>query len=170
MVNFNQLQTIYNNQMDLLLASTGLTTKCNLNFGITKKNLCPNCIFDVNLKKSSNKYKNGGPIPFALGKLCPYCSGVGYYGETTSKEIYLAIIWDYKKWINPPPSALAIPEGMIQTICDKTLLPDIRRCSDMDVIYPSSVNKNHKFQLDAEPNPAGLGDNNYLICMWKKIN
>jgi hypothetical protein len=170
MVNFNQLQSIYNNQMDLLLASTGLTTKCNLNFGVTKKNLCPNCIFDPNLKKSANKYKTGGAVPFALGKLCPFCNGVGYYGETKSKEVYLAIIWDYKKWINPPPSELAIPEGMIQTICDKTLLSDIRKCSDMNVVYPSSVNKPHKFRLDGEPNPAGLGDNNYLICMWKKIN
>ena len=72
--NFGNLKSIYNNQMDLLLASTGLTTQCVLNFGISKKEVCPNCIYDPALKKSSNKYKNGGPVPFILGKLCPYCN------------------------------------------------------------------------------------------------
>jgi hypothetical protein len=161
MVDFNLLKNIYNNQMDLLLASTGLTTQCVLNFGITKKDICPNCIFDVNLKKSANKYKTGGPVPFTLGQLCPYCNGIGYYGETNTETIYLAIIWDYKKWINPPPFNTGVPDGMIQTICDKTYLPSIRQCKNMDVIYPSNNNKPHKFQLYGEPNPAGLGDNNY---------
>jgi hypothetical protein len=169
MIDFTLLKSIYNNQMDMLLAQTGLATQCSLNFGTTKKDICPNCIYDVNLKKSANKYKSGGPIPFNAGQICPYCNGVGFYGETTKETVYLAIIWDYKKWINPPVNA-ALPDGMIQTISDITTLQKIRKCKDMDVIYPSSSNKNHKFQLDGEPTPAGLGDNNYIICMWKKIN
>lgn len=156
--------------MNMLLSNTGLTTECVLNFGVTKKQVCPNCVFDVNLKKSANKYKVGGPVPFVVGQLCPYCNGIGYYGETNTENIYLAIIWDYKKWINPPPFNTAIPDGMIQTICDKTHLSSIRRCKDLEVIYPSASNKYHKFQLYAEPNPAGLGDNNYIISLWKKIN
>jgi hypothetical protein len=170
MVNFTALKNIYNNQMDMLLAQTGLSTECVLNFGTTKKNVCSNCIFDVNLKKSANKYKSGGPVPFTLGQLCPYCNGIGYYGEIDNETVYLAIIWDYKKWINPPPFNTAIPDGMIQTICDKTYLASIRQCKDMSVVYPSGSNKSHTFQLVGEPNPAGLGDNNYLISMWKKTN
>ena len=38
----------------------------------------------------------------------------------------------------------------------------------MTVIY-SNGNSNPVFQLYGEPNPAGLGDNEYLFCMWKKI-
>ena len=169
MVDFAGLKALYNNQMDMLLASTGLATEVTFTFGVSKKLLCPNCIFDPNLKKSSNKYKTGGPVSFNLGKICPYCNGIGYYGETNTETGYLAIIWDYRKWINPPAN-IAISDGMIQAICDKTYLPSIRQCKDITVLYPSSNNKKHKFQLFGEPNPAGLGDNNYLITIWKKVN
>lgn len=165
--NFTSLKTIYNNQINLILSSTGLTTRCDFNFGVTNTNVCPNCIYDVGLKKSSGKYKSGGPIPFALGKICPYCNGVGSYGLVHSSTGYLAIIWNYKKWINPPP-AIDNPEGYIQTICHRDYLSSIRQCKDMTVIY-NSEGSNPIFQLYGEPNPAGLGDNEYLFCMWKKI-
>jgi hypothetical protein len=167
MVDFNLLQNVYKKQMDMLLASTGLTTLCEFNFGISKQNICPNCIYDVGLKKSSGKYKTGGPIPFTLGKICPYCNGVGFYGEQKSTIGYLAIIWDYKKWINPPPT-INNPEGFIQTICDKTYLNDIRKCKDITIIY-NETGSNPVFKLYGQPNPAGLGDNNYLFCIWEKI-
>ena len=82
--------------MDMLLANTGLTTKCLLNYGITKKDLCPNCIYDPNLKKSANKYKVGGPKPFVNGRICPYCNGAGSHGIVKVEAVYLAVIWDYK--------------------------------------------------------------------------
>lgn len=169
MINFKLLQELYNNQMDMMLSPEGLTTKIIYNFGTNKKRLCPNCIYDPNLKKSSNKYKSGGPIQFDIGRMCPYCNGIGYDLETSSSESYIAIIWDYNKWINPPPD-IAQPDGMIQTISNKTSLWDIRQCSDMEVIYPGTNNKTQKFVLYGEPNPAGLGDNNYIISIWKKAN
>ncbi len=168
-VNFNQLKSLYNQQMDSLLASNGLASEVTFTFGVTEKQVCSNCIYDVALQKSANKYKTGGPIPFAAGKICPYCNGVGYYGETTAETGYLGVIWDYKKWINPPIN-VAQPDGMIQTICDKTYLPSIRRCKEISINYPNSNNQPPKFQLYGEPNPAGLGDNNYIITMWKKVN
>ena len=75
-LNFQNLQAIYNKHIDLLLSSTGLTTLCQFNYGVTNLEVCPNCIYDVNLKKSSGKYKSGGPVPFPLGKICPYCDWV----------------------------------------------------------------------------------------------
>jgi formylglycine-generating enzyme required for sulfatase activity len=167
MVDFSQLQQIYNQQTDSILAQNGLTTKCEFNFGTTNTSVCPNCIYDANLKKSSGKYKAGGPIPFVLGRLCPYCNGVGFYGITKTETGYLAIVWDYKKWINPPPQ-IDNPDGYIQTICDKSYLTNIKNCKDLTVIYHEN-NSNPVFQLYGEPNPAGLGDNKYLFCIWKKI-
>ena len=164
--NFPNLQAIYNQQINLILANNGLTTKCDLNFGTTNINICPNCIYDVNLKKSSGKYKNDGPIPFALGKICPYCNGMGSYGQAHTAIVYLAIIWDYKKWINPPPQ-INNPEGYIQTICNKDYLAQIKQCKDMTIIY-STINSNPVFRLYGEPNPTGLGDNEFLFCMWEK--
>jgi hypothetical protein len=165
--NFANMQSIYNSQMDLMLSSTGLTTKCQLNFGVSKPSLCPNCIFDVNLKKSANKYKSGGPLDFQLGTLCPYCNGIGYFGETTTEDIYLAIISDQKKWINPPVN-VAITDNMIQAIGKKTYLESIKQCKDMTIIYSTS-NTNPKFTLYTAPTLVGLGDNNYIITMWKNI-
>lgn len=165
--NFSNLQNIFNQQINLLLANTGLTTRCDFNFGVTNNNVCPNCIYDVSLKKSSGKYRVGGPIEFALGKICPYCNGTGSYGLEHKETGYLAIIWDYKKWISPPIQ-INNPEGYIQTICHKNYLSQIKQCKDITVIYNDS-GSNPIFQLYGEPNPAGLGDNEYLFCMWKKI-
>lgn len=165
--NFSSLQNIYNKQMDLLLASSGLTTKCQLNFGITEKELCPNCIYDPVLKKSSNKYKNGGPINFTLGMLCPYCNGLGYYGSEETEDIYMAIIADHRKWINPPIN-IAISDNLIQSICSNIYLSKIKRCKNMTIIY-NNLLENKQYTLYNDPNPAGLGDNNYIICMWKNV-
>ena len=120
-INFNLLKMAYNQSIDSLLSQDGLATECQLSYGVTKKNICPNCVFDSNLKKSANKYKTGGPIAFSLGRICPYCNGVGYYGEVIVENIFLAIIWDYKKWINNNIQ-IANPDGFIQTICDRTFL------------------------------------------------
>lgn len=168
MINFASLQKVYNTQMNSLLATDGLTTKVTFNFGITKRDICPNCIYDPNLRKSANKYKTGGPMPFAVGRICPYCNGAGFHGEENSSTGYLAVIWDYKKWINPPPD-IASPDGMIQTISNKSYLSNIRQCKDLSVEY-STANKQPKFVLYNEPTPAGLGDNDYIIAMWKKSN
>lgn len=165
-INFLDLQSIFNQQIDLLLSSSGLTTKCQFNFGVSKKNICPNCIYDPNLKKSSNKYKTGGPVLFGSGKICPYCNGIGFYGEIKTEDAYLAIIWDYKKWINPPTNIAGF-DGMIQTISDKKILYSIRQCKDMTVIVNPDLS-NPTFTLYSEPNFVGLGDNNYIFCMWQK--
>lgn len=151
----------------MLLASDGLTTKCLLNYGITKKDICPNCIYDPNLKKSSNKYKTGGPKPFVDGRICPYCNGAGSHGIVKVEPIYLAVIWEYKYWINKPAN-FQNPNGMIQTICDRALLDKFKQCKDLTILYTSN-NSNPLFKLAEEPNPNGLGDNNYLICNWEKI-
>lgn len=152
--------------MDMMLANTGLATKCLLNYGITKKDLCPNCIYDPNLKKSANKYKVGGPKPFVNGRICPYCNGVGHYGIVKVDEIYLAVIWDYKYWINKPIN-IQNPTGFIQTICARVLLDKIKKAKDLTVVYSVS-GSNPLFKLSEEPNPVGLGDNNYLICNWER--
>jgi formylglycine-generating enzyme required for sulfatase activity len=166
-INFLALQTLYNEQMNMLLSSTGLTTKCLLNYGVTKKDLCPNCVYDPNLKKSANKYKTGGPISFVDGRICPYCNGVGYRGQIKVEEIYCSILWNYKDWVIKPINVESAA-GMMQTISDISLLSKFKKCKDLTVVL-SSNNANPLFKLSEEPNPAGLGDNNYLIINWERI-
>lgn len=165
--NMSKIQAEYNKHMNYLVSSSGMATECELNMGVSKRSICPNCIYDPGLKKSSNKYKTGGPIPFALGQLCPYCHGVGWSGEETTESINLAIIADHKKWINPPPYDVTISDNMIQTICPRSYYPKIKRAKDMTVLYDASL-ENPKYVLYNDPTPAGLGDSNYIIAMWKQ--
>lgn len=162
MINFTNLKNLYNNQINQLLSDDGLTTNCTLIFGVSKKNICPNCIFDSQSNKSSNQYKAGGPTPFPPNRLCPYCHGIGFSGEEIQQEnIYLAVIWDSKKWLNLQ-SSIKSPENFIQTICHHNLLQKIQSANYIRI-------KNQKYQIYGKPNYAGLGDNNYIITYWEII-
>lgn len=157
---------LFNQQMDSFLASSGLATECLLNYGINNVVECPNCIYDPLLKKSANKYKSGGPQQFYDNQICPYCRGAGVYGSEKTESIYLAVLWDYKSWIIKPIN-IENPVGYIQTICHKNYTTKILKANDMTI--PSLLPEPPTFILDAEPTPAGLGDQNYIICQWKKI-
>lgn len=159
---FSNLQSIYNQQIDSILASDGLTTQCSLVFGISKKDVCPNCIFDSQTNKSSNKYRLGGPVPFDSNRVCPYCHGIGFYGqENTEEDLYLAVIWDSKKWLNLSTN-IKYPDNTIQTMCHHSLLSKIKSANYL-------VIKNQKYQMYGKPHYIGLGDNNYIAIYWEQI-
>lgn len=160
-------QKLFNQQMDSFLASSGLTTECTINYGSKNLSQCPNCIYDVALKKSANIYKTGGPVAFDDHQICPYCRGSGLYGSSQTETIYLAVLWDYKSWIIKPIN-LENPTGYIQTICSKNYTKKILQAEDMTIKNLESVDS-ATFILDGEPTPAGLGDQNYIITQWKKI-
>jgi hypothetical protein len=163
MIDFATLKNIYANQIDQILSIQGLTINCILDYGISKKNICPNCIFDSNTNKSSNQYKPGGPIEFDFGRLCPYCNGIGYYGENNRQEdVHLAVLWDSKSWINFS-SNIQSSAGYIQTISSSDVINKLESANSLWINGDS-------YQLDGKPNYVGLGDNKYIICTWKKIN
>lgn len=165
-INFKELKAIYKDQMDQLLAPTGLTTKCILNYSNPKKLKCPNCIYDMNLKKSSGKFKIGGLIPFAIGMICPVCNGSGTKGDTGSEELYMAVIANHKDWIIKPTN-IKDPKNIIETICSKNYYQKIKKCESLTVVY-SELNSNPVFMLVEDPTPAGLGETPYIICKWEK--
>lgn len=167
MTDFLNLQNIYKSYIDQILSQYGLTTTCVLNYGTTSKNLCPNCIYDPNLKKSSNKYKFPGPIQFEDGMICPYCNGIGFYGNETRESIKLAILWDNKKWINSSTN-ISNPENFIQAISHYSLIHKLKKAKDLTVILDNNL-ANPIYELYEDPTPAGLGDNHYLFTMWKKV-
>ncbi len=51
------------------------------------KSGCPNCFYDSVNKVSMNRYRTAGPIPFANGKTCPYCSGKGMITQSGKLSI-----------------------------------------------------------------------------------
>jgi hypothetical protein len=163
MINFGELKNLYKTQIDMILAQTGLTISCQLDYGVSKKDLCPNCLFDSNTNKSANKYKPGGPILFDIGRTCPYCNGIGFYGENNrQEEVYLAVIWDSKSWINFPTN-IQSNAGFIQTICKSDLFGKLESANNLII-------NGDAYQLEAKPIYAGLGDDRYIISTWKKVN
>lgn len=163
MINFQNLKNVYNQQISLLLADNGLTTGCKFSYRSSVQNICINCVYDPNTKRSSGLYKTGGPIPFTSGQMCPYCSGLGFVGNSNTEEnVFMAIIWDSESWINFPTDVQS-PQDYIQSISSANIL------SKVDSVNFISI-KNQKYQLDGTPQFIGLGDNNYIICTWKRIN
>jgi hypothetical protein len=57
---------------------------------------------------------------------------------------------------------------MVQTICKIDLIGKIRNASE--IIIDSNLNKygNYKYERAGDPEPVGLGDNSYIITMWKR--
>ena len=164
-IDFQQLQAIYREQMDQLLAINGLTMKCFFNYDSSRGKLCPNCFYDNSLKKSSGRYKPGGPRAFLLGRICPYCNGFGYTANSDSEEVYLAVIANHKDWVVKPTNQ-ENPQNMIQTICSKDFYAKIKKCRDLTVVY-SEVNSNPTYSLVQDPTFVGLGNGDYIVANWQ---
>lgn len=161
------MKTMFKDAIDALLRSDGLSLPCRFIYGGTKYINCPNCLFNSITGKSSNIYTAGGPVPFSQG-ICPYCNGEGkVLQEATTSPVYMLVIWDYKKWI-PMAVPVESPEGMIQTITTKDVLPEIKKAKELVVDTNIEAFVRHRFIREGEPNPAGFGASDYVITLWKR--
>lgn len=164
-MDLSPLKTLYNNQIDILLASTGLTIPCSLVYETTKISECPNCIYDTMSRKSSNQYKPGGPILFSNGQTCPFCLGSGVTNSSVAeKQVHFAVLTDSKNFIGPINKV----DIDAQTICSIDYLDNIKKCSK--IIFNTDIDylTNNIFIRDNEPMPVGLGDNRYIFTNWKR--
>lgn len=167
------LKTLYTNMIDSLLETSALTVPCRLIFGDTKWTLCPNCIYDAVGKKSSGRYKTGGPISFTHG-MCPYCNGVGRIpAESTDDTVYLMPIWDSKNWMARNDGGISSPvnpEEYVQTLSQlATTYSKIKKAKKIVIdTNIENYNRNH-FERYGEPGIVGWGASSYVLTMWKKI-
>lgn len=161
------LKPIYQNAIDAILDSTGLTVPCRFYYG-SKPAACPNCLIDPIGKKSANKYNGTGPTPFPDSTICPVCAGLGLLAGMSTDSFPLAIIWNYKDWIDVGVH-VDDPGGYVQSISSISILPNIRQATEMIMDTNIEQYQRNRFQLFGEPNPAGFGQDTYVICMWKRI-
>ena len=94
------LKALFNNAISSLFEDTALTVACTLYFGVTRYEDCANCIYDPIGRKSSNRFQNGGLVPFRYGTICPVCTGDGKKPIITTENLNLAVIYDYKSFLN----------------------------------------------------------------------
>jgi hypothetical protein len=160
---------IHKYAIDALLEDDALTIPCRITYADNKQSDCPNCIYDSQRRRSANRYQPGGPTPFQYGTICPYCSGHGRISSEQSEEIYLAVIWDYRYWIDFDLNVQS-PEGRVQTISKIDTLPSLKRAKYVTIGTDIENYVKHRFQRDSEVQPCGLGANNYCVVLWKRVS
>lgn len=164
----SDLKLLFNNMIGALLEDDALTRPCQFIYGITKYTQCNNCVYNAATGKSSGTYLAGGPIPFYSGK-CPVCAGEGKIAVTTEEDdIYLAVIYNHKKWLPMKGSSVLTPEDYIQTICAIDLLPKIKRAKEIIVNTDLVSYVRQRYILEGEPQPIGFGSDDFLVTMWKR--
>jgi hypothetical protein len=163
----SDFKQLFTDAISALLYDDACTLPCTLYYGITRYEDCANCIFDAVGNKSSNKFQDGGPMPFPFGQLCPMCNGAGKRGITSSDPINLMVIWDYKEFINV--GTVNQPEGMIQTITFKRHTAKLKRAKEIMVATDLQAYAQHRFERMSEPQPCGLGNDEFVGCLWNRI-
>ena len=164
----SDMKKLFNDAIDALLEDTALTIPCTVSYGITRWENCSNCIYDPIGKKSSNRYQNGGSVPFPMGGICPLCNSAGKKPIISTENIYLGVIFNYKDFLQMS-TPVNNPDGLIQTIGKKEVTPQIKRAKELQVATDISAYSNHRFQRASEPEPIGWGDSEFVLCTWKRV-
>lgn len=161
------LSELHRCAIQAMLESEECNLRCQLIFGSTKLDPCPNC-YQLPNGASANRYKPGGPIPFS-GGLCVFCNGKGTVKITPKTEdINLVVIFDAKHWIDIG-GVVATAAGKIQTISVLSdTLSKIKRATSIVIGTDVENYEKHMYQRDGEPCPCGFGANNFIVTMWKK--
>lgn len=171
MIDFTELKKIYANSIDMLLSDTGLVVPCIIKYSdIGKDLICPNCVFDPISRLSSNRYNGTGPISFPNGMICPVCKGQGtIQGSGSTEIINMAIIFDHKYFLNWSGSKkIDIPDGMVQSICNISLIDKIIKSDSIIIDSSLAEYSSYEYIRAGDPQPAGLGENRYIMTLWNK--
>lgn len=123
--------------------------------------VCPNCIYNTFTKKSSGKYKTGGPIEFS-GGLCPYCNGQGKLPTPSGENIELRMYYDKPSFRKL--GGVDIPEGdamCIGFIADK---PKIKKAVRIIPSYEIKEYGEVTYGLSGDPLPWGLSKDKYFVA------
>ena len=159
----SEFQTLFTDAFSALLYNDALTMPCTLSYGVTRYEDCPNCKAAAVGQMPSTRYQDGGPMPFPFGSICPMCNGAGKRPVESTETVRLMIIWDYRKFVNTP----GIPEhnGDIQTVTFSYNTPKLTRAKE--IIVETDYGR-HRFQRASQPQPCGLGNDDFVECIWKR--
>lgn len=163
----SEFKQLFDNAISALLYNDALTLPCTVSYGVTRWDSCENCVYDAVGQKSSNRYLDGGPVPFPFGSTCPMCDGQGRHPIVTTENINLAVIWDSKKFINV--GTVASPNGMIQTLTFSYNIPILKRAKELIVATGIANYGDYRYERASEPDPCGLGNTTFVHCLWKRI-
>jgi len=157
---------LFNDAINEVLSTTGLTVKCTITYSGSKSTECGNCFLNPMTGKSSGKYKTGGPIAFTTG-ICPKCHGLGRTIDEQTEDFYFGVIWDSKQFMGKIPANN--PEQYVQTISKLDSYDNIKRANFIIIDVDNAAYSKNKFQKAGEPYFAGFNDGDYVFTLWKRI-
>lgn len=130
---------------------------------------CTNCIYDPIGKKSSNRWRTGGPMPFHAGS-CPSCNGEGKRFSENSETITMTINWNLGRF-DESSANVRIPLGHI--IDTRAYIDDyikIIRSEEMLILGAVAGLRHFKWKLAGEPaDPFQMTSGRYCIAKWKRV-
>jgi hypothetical protein len=130
---------------------------------------CGNCIYDPIGHKSSNRWIDGGPVPFGAGSVCPLCSGEGRCAQEVTETITMLVASAPAHFWVKGPAGVEVPAGTIQTKAYLKDLPKILMARSMVLQPELEAIIRWRYALDGEPVDAGnIIQGRYVICQWKR--
>lgn len=131
---------------------------------------CGNCVYDPIGKKSSNRYLNGGPLPFPNASVCPMCSGSGKRASEQTEIIQLAIEWNPSQWIKLGDQNIRLPDGTILTKGYINLIPKVKKAIEMIAAIDIEGLNQYRYKLYGEPvDRYSIFKYHYFEAYWERI-
>jgi hypothetical protein len=163
-----ELKKTFNNAIDGILSANALTVPCILKYANNATNqICNNCTYDSISKSSSNLYNGTGPSPFPDNTICPVCLGLGVSRNDKEEIVNMAVIFDSKYFLNWSSNTMAIPNGLVQTVCSIDLYYKLKDANE--VVFNKNIENlaTVTYQRSGEPEPCGFGEHRYIVTLWK---
>ena len=130
---------------------------------------CQNCLPDPIGKKSSNRWRTGGPVWFPDGSVCPVCNGVGQLFEEVSKTITMLCAWSPKDWFVKVPFNIQVPDNEIQTKGFIADLPSVLQARRMRLEASVQPLIHYEFDLQGEPiDPGNIVQAKFFVARWRR--
>jgi len=140
---------------------------CQLIYPVNKNSVCPNCKYNPRQKKSSNIYKDGGPVPFENHTICPWCGGTGKSNRAIREEIRFRVYWSQRDWIISSP--VENPDSSVMIIGYMYNLPKLEKCDR--ILLNKEVEPYRKWICEraGEAVPWGLAQDRYFAQMLNRV-
>jgi uncharacterized protein YcsI (UPF0317 family) len=100
--------------------------------------------------------------------VCPVCNSVGKRPVITTDTLNLAVIFNYKDFLQIS-TPVNNPAGMMQTVSKKETTPKLKRAKEIQVATDIKAYADHRFERMSEPEPVGFGNSDFVICNWKRL-
>ena len=131
---------------------------------------CPNCLYDPITKRSTGRYKLGGPRPFPNGQICPVCRGTGQLESESTEIIRMLCQWNPARFTSLSDATIQIPNSIVQTKGYIWDLPKILRARTIILQLPIEPYIRYRFQLWGEPiDSSNIIQSRYFVATWKRM-